>query len=73
MPIFKTSSNRAFVTTSPEGAFLDPRWTAGFLEDVHRLGGKLALETVVSEGHPGMFIRTSPGRSAARSAPRPPR
>ena len=60
MPIFATTSKNAFRITSPEGAFLDPQWTANFLKDVHRSGGRLALETVVWEGKFGMLVRTSP-------------
>ena len=60
MPMFATTSKNAFVITSPEGAFLDPQWTADFLKDVHRSGGRLALETVVWEGKFGMLVRTGP-------------
>ena len=61
MSIFATSSNRAFVITSPEDASPDPQWTANFLEELHRHGNPVALEQVASAGRFRMFVRTHPG------------
>ena len=60
MPMFKTLSENAFLITPPEGAFLDPRWTADFLEGVHRQQRILALENVIRAGRLSTFVRTGP-------------
>ena len=58
MPMFATKTGNAFLITTPEGAFLDPRWTTRFLEGLHRQGKSVALEHVVSEGGSRAFVRT---------------
>ena len=60
MPMFATRTGNAFLIASPEGAFLDQQWTTDFLEGVHRQRKSVALETVVSAGQSGRFIRTAP-------------
>ena len=60
MPRFKTLSEDAFLITPPEGAFLDPRWTADFLEGAYRQQGTLALENVIKAGRLSTFVRTGP-------------
>ena len=67
MPMFRSVSSNAFQITSPEGAFLDPQWTADFLEGVHQQWDGLVLETAITKGGFEFFVRTQSGRSSVQS------
>lgn len=66
MPMFESVSRNAFQITTPEGAFLDPRWTADFLEGLHRHGESFALENAIAADGLRMFVRADPGSGIQR-------